>query len=570
METWEIRISHPGLKTFRVIRGRNKADVDTRAAMQQSAWEERWLRVVKRNVWESEKKVQSRFKEDLKQEAVHRTKAIRKELCGLEALLLSAAEGNVSFAWDSLKDNASFTVSSPTKPTLLSIPLAPEHPKPVPAPSLTLLQAIVPSLKRKVLNKNQEESRLQESRFSAAVAEWEATKRNIEDENQKRLEQHDSDLELWYEKHRVFFEKQNEQHKQIEELIARYEALDREALFFYWDAVLSQSEYPDAFPKSWLFDYISETKTLICEYGLPNLEQVPTLKEVRYVASRNELEDVELSQTAFQKLYDSILYQICLRTLLELLATDYGNAIEIAVFNGWVTATDRATGKETTSCIVSLQVNKKNFLELNLAQVDSKVCFKKFKGVSGARLMELTPVRPVLQLIKDDNRFVPPYEVADALRSGTNLASMDWLDFENLIRELFEKEFQSNGGEVKITRASRDGGVDAIAFDPDPIRGGKIVIQAKRYTNVVGVSAVRDLYGTVLNEGATKGILVTTANFGSDSYEFAKDKPLTLLCGSELLYLLQKHGHEARIDLQEAKRELLETEGQQRAASNRN
>jgi len=25
-----------------------------------------------------------------------------------------------------------------------------------------------------------------------------------------------------------------------------------------------------------------------------------------------------------------------------------------------------------------------------------------------------------------------------------------------------------------------------IAFDPDPIRGGKIVIQAKRYTNVVG------------------------------------------------------------------------------------
>lgn len=36
-----------------------------------------------------------------------------------------------------------------------------------------------------------------------------------------------------------------------------------------------------------------------------------------------------------------------------------------------------------------------------------------------------------------------------------------------------------------ITQASRDGGVDAIAFDPDPIRGSKIVIQAKRYTNTV-------------------------------------------------------------------------------------
>ncbi len=137
---------------------------------------------------------------------------------------------------------------------------------------------------------------------------------------------------------------------------------------------------------------------------------------------------------------------------------------------------------------------------------------------------------------------------------------MDWEDFENLIREVFEKEFSKNGGEVKITRASRDGGVDAVAFDPDPIRGGKIVIQAKRYTSTVSVSAVRDLYGTLLNEGANKGILVTTADYGPDSYEFAKDKPLTLLNGNELLYLLAEHGHRAKIDLSEARKLLGEKE----------
>ena len=129
-----------------------------------------------------------------------------------------------------------------------------------------------------------------------------------------------------------------------------------------------------------------------------------------------------------------------------------------------------------------------------------------------------------------------------------------------MIRELFEKEFQTNGGEVKVTQASRDGGVDAIAFDPDPIRGGKIVIQAKRYTNTVGVSAVRDLYGTVLNEGATKGILVSTADYGPDAYEFSKGKPLTLLNGSNLLHLLEKHGHHAKIDLREAKKIIAEKE----------
>lgn len=50
---------------------------------------------------------------------------------------------------------------------------------------------------------------------------------------------------------------------------------------------------------------------------------------------------------------------------------------------------------------------------------------------------------------------------------------MDWEDFEHLIRELFEKEFSQSGGEVKVTRTSRDHGVDAVAFDPDPLRGGK-------------------------------------------------------------------------------------------------
>ncbi len=76
-----------------------------------------------------------------------------------------------------------------------------------------------------------------------------------------------------------------------------------------------------------------------------------------------------------------------------------------------------------------------------------------------------------------------------------------------------------------------------------------MVIQAKRYKNTVGVSAVRDLFGTMQNEGASKGILVTTSGYGKASFEFADGKPLELLSGSNLLYLLQQHaGIEARIE----------------------
>jgi hypothetical protein len=48
--------------------------------------------------------------------------------------------------------------------------------------------------------------------------------------------------------------------------------------------------------------------------------------------------------------------------------------------------------------------------------------------------------------------------------------------------------------------------------------------------------------------------LAKEAEIGPDAYEFIKGKPLTLLSGSELLYLLAKHGYRAKIDIKEAKK----------------
>jgi restriction system protein len=169
-------------------------------------------------------------------------------------------------------------------------------------------------------------------------------------------------------------------------------------------------------------------------------------------------------------------------------------------------------------------------------------------------LAQLAPVRPILELRRDDPRFVESREVLADLGPQDNLAQMDWEAFEHLVRELFQRIFGGEGREVRITRASRDRGVDAVAFDPDPIRGGKFVIQAKRYNDVVPVAAVRDLYGTVINEGAAKGILVATSYYGNDSREFAKDKPLTLIDGPNLVHMFQEHGYDVRIDIKPSRR----------------
>lgn len=329
-----------------------------------------------------------------------------------------------------------------------------------------------------------------------------------------------------------------------------------EGIEVYFTRVLKNSIYPNYMSKEFELSYTELNKMLIVDYELPSLESFPKIEKIKYHSDINEFEETYLKDKTRNKLYEDTLYQIVLRTIFELFYQDKQNVIELIVFNGWAEYIDKADGNIKNAYIMSLQVKKDDFMSFQLKYVEPKECFKKFRGVCCRELSNITAIKPIMNINKQDKRFIEAYEVMDNIDEGNNLACMDWKDFENLVREVFEKEFSKDGGEVKITQSSKDGGVDAIAFDPDPIRGGKIVIQAKRYTNVVGVSAVRDLYGTVMNEGATKGILVTTSDYGTDSFEFVKDKPLTLLNGSNLLHLLQKHGHNARIDIKEAKQRL--------------
>jgi restriction system protein len=215
---------------------------------------------------------------------------------------------------------------------------------------------------------------------------------------------------------------------------------------------------------------------------------------------------------------------------------------------------DPATGVRRQGIIASLQASKEDLLNLHLGQLDPKACFRHFKGISTPSIDQVAPIRPIFVMNTADSRIIENRDVAEQLDQEANLAAMPWEDFEHLVRELFEWEFGRNGVEVKVTRASRDRGVDAIMFDPDPLRGGKYVLQAKRYTRPVDVAAVRDLYGTVMNEGANRGILVTTSSYGPDSYDFAKDKPISLVDGPNLVAMLKRHGRMFRIDLAEARR----------------
>ncbi|GAA0553013.1 restriction endonuclease [Paractinoplanes ferrugineus] len=338
------------------------------------------------------------------------------------------------------------------------------------------------------------------------------------------------------------------QNAEIDRFAAAFAAGEPQAVVDYFGMVLANSVYPDDFPQQYRLAYVPESRQLVAEYELPALDVVPAVKEHRYVKTRDEITSTARPAKDVRERYTSVVTQVTLRTVHELFEADRTRLVDTVVFNGVVDTTDPRTGQAVRPCLVTLRTTRDQFTPINLAKVDPAACLQHLSASVSKRPEELAPVRPVLEFDMVDKRFIDEVDVLADLDERPNLLRLNPYEFESLIQNLFAKM----GLDTKQTRASRDGGVDCVAYDPRPIFGGKVVIQAKRYKNTVDVSAVRDLFGTLQNEGASKGILVTTSGYGPTSYEFASGKPIELIDGANLLYLLAEHAQlQARIDASE-------------------
>jgi HJR/Mrr/RecB family endonuclease len=323
---------------------------------------------------------------------------------------------------------------------------------------------------------------------------------------------------------------------------------DARDLNAYFESVFKPMQLPaNVHEKTTLkYDFSGgQSRQLVIEYQLPAPDVVPTAKAFRYVKSQDRVIEVARPISQVKGLYANAIAQITLFCLEHIFKFDSEQHVDVIVFNGVVETVDPRTGKDIRPCLITVRTTRDTFSEINLELVDPAACLKHLNaGVSGSPA-ELAPVRPILDFSKVDPRFIAATDALGALDDRPNLMELTPQQFESLIQNLFEKI----GLDTRQTRASRDGGVDCVAYNHDPILGGKVVIQAKRYKNTVGVSAVRDLYGTLQNEGASKGILVTTSGYGKASFDFAGGKPIELFDGANLLYLLETHaGIKARIE----------------------
>ena len=104
----------------------------------------------------------------------------------------------------------------------------------------------------------------------------------LKDRHSRQKREYKVNLATW-QTARDEFEAQRElQHKGVEEKKRAYHERDADAIVEYCENVLLSSNYPDFCPRFFLCGYVLESKTLIVEYRLPWIDDIPSRKAAKY------------------------------------------------------------------------------------------------------------------------------------------------------------------------------------------------------------------------------------------------------------------------------------------------
>lgn len=139
-----------------------------------------------------------------------------------------------------------------------------------------------------------------------------------------------------------------------------------------------------------------------------------------------------------------------------------------------------------------------------------------------------------------------------AMQAIIDLNRMDPRAFEELVAETF----RTLGYQAQRTGQTGDRGIDVEVFTK---KGERWIVQCKRYRNPVGVGIVRELYGTLIGEKASRAVLVTSADITPPAELWAKGKPIQLIDGLQFLKLMETARQRAKGSLFERFTNLLES-----------
>ncbi len=125
-----------------------------------------------------------------------------------------------------------------------------------------------------------------------------------------------------------------------------------------------------------------------------------------------------------------------------------------------------------------------------------------------------------------------PKTIKDGIVALLNLKPRE---FEILISKLYE----SLKYKVKLTQASKDGGIDVFCEKNIIGKQEKIIVQCKRYKKNVGVPCIRELNG--VKGTVNKAVVVAPIGFTKSAIDFSKENNIELIAGKNLITLLNSN-----------------------------
>lgn len=323
---------------------------------------------------------------------------------------------------------------------------------------------------------------------------------------------------------------------------AAFSAHGPEAFVAAVQRALATSVYPESLDGSCAAQYIPESRELLVEYEVPRQGVIPAVTGYRYIKTKDIVQPEPRKKPEINRLYEKLIARVALRTLAEAFDVVPAALVDGIVFNGYVSAKDRATGKPVRPLLLSVHAPRDAFAEIVLdePELDPKACLRGYlNALISDHPYDLEPVEPVLKFDLRKFKFVEEMNVVAGLDSRPDMLALKPVEFEHLIRQLFE----AMGMKSWVTQLSRDEGVDGVAVNEDPIVGGLCIIQAKRYSKVVELESVHALAGVMDDKNAAKGVLVTTSWVGKASRDFAarNGSRIEIIEGRHLKSLLREH-----------------------------
>ncbi|MCU0499708.1 MAG: restriction endonuclease [Anaerolineae bacterium] len=115
--------------------------------------------------------------------------------------------------------------------------------------------------------------------------------------------------------------------------------------------------------------------------------------------------------------------------------------------------------------------------------------------------------------------------------------------FEKLVVDLLVTMGYGRGGRLG---RSGDGGVDGVVQE-DKLGLDVVYVQAKRYqrTQTIGRPAVQGFIGSLIGQGAQRGVMITTSRFSKEAIDYARsmqNHKVILIDGARLTALMLEHG----------------------------